>query len=458
MFKRSIIKELVLWAAQTNRKPLVIRGARQVGKTTVVKEFGKQFDQFIYLNLELPEDKKPFEDFSNIETLVQTIFLIKNKQISLKESTLLFIDEIQEYPPTLNLLRYFYEQEPKLSVIAAGSTLETLFDKDIHFPVGRVEYKVLRPASFQEFLDATGETVALEKLKDIPFPAFTYDTLLNLFHIYALTGGMPEVVNHYANHKDITALSGIYDSLITSYSDDVEKYGISSQQTQLIRHAISTVFREAGKRITYEGFGNSSYRSRDMGEALRTLEKAFLIQLIFPQVGATLPFSPDLKKKPRLQVLDTGILNYAAGIQTDIIQSKDLNTVYKGIMIEHLIGQEILAHQYLSLSSLHFWVREKTTSSAEVDYLFPHKGKLIPVEVKSGATGKLKSLHLFMDLAPHNIAIRFYAGKINITQATTPSGKVFHLLSLPYFLATELEGYLNWFEKEIGKMGESSTF
>jgi len=148
-------------------------------------------------------------------------------------------------------------------------------------------------------------------------------------------------------------------------------------------------------------------------------------------------------------VLDTGILNYAAGIQTDIIQSKDLNSVYKGIMIEHLIGQELLAHQYLSLSSLHFWVREKTTSSAEVDFLYPYKGKLIPIEVKSGATGKLKSLHLFMDLSSHKMAIRFYSGEININQVATPSGKDFFLLSLPYFLATRLEGYLDWFEREI---------
>ena len=449
MFKRSILKELGLWCAQTNPKPLVIRGARQVGKTTLVKEFGKQFEQFIYLNLELREDKRPFEDFSNIETLVQTIFLIKNKQVRLKEKTLLFIDEIQEYPPALNMLRYFYEQEPKLLVITAGSTLETLFDKNIHFPAGRVEYKVLRPASFQEFLDACGERVALERLMEIPLASYAYHTLLNLFHSYALTGGMPEVVNHYSKHKDITALSSIYDSLITSYSDDVEKYSVTAQQTQLIRHAISNVFKEAGKRITYEGFGNSLYRSRDMGEALRTLEKAFLIQLIFPQVGATLPLAPDLKKKPRLQVLDTGILNYAAGIQTDIIQSKDLNSVYKGIMIEHLIGQELLAHQYLSLSSLHFWVREKTTSSAEVDFLYPYKGKLIPIEVKSGATGKLKSLHLFMDLSSHKMAIRFYSGEININQVATPSGKDFFLLSLPYFLATRLEGYLDWFEREI---------
>ena len=449
MFDRNILKELQLWLEKPDRKPLVLRGARQVGKTTVVRELGKQCKQFIYLNLELEEDRKPFEQFTNVPILLQTVFLLKNKLLSEKENTLLFIDEIQEHPPALNILRYLYEQEPALPVIAAGSTLETAFDKNIHFPVGRVEYKILRPASFLEFLGANGEMVALEKLQEIPLPDYAQDTLQRLFHTYALTGGMPEVVSHYAHNKDLTALVSIYDSLLTSYADDVEKYANTSQQVQLIRHAIRSVFGEAGKRITFEGFGHSSYRSRDVKVALIMLEKTFLIQLIYPQTNATLPLMPDQKKKPRLQALDTGLLNYMAGIQTDIIQSEDLNSVYNGTMIEHLVGQEILAHQYLSLSSLYFWVREKSTSNAEVDYLYPYEGKLIPIEVKSGATGKLKSLHIFMDMVPHNMAIRFYAGNIHISQLVTPSGKTYYLLNLPYFLATQLEAYMNWFQKQI---------
>ena len=449
MFDRNILKELQLWLEKPDRKPLVLRGARQVGKTTVVRELGKQCKQFIYLNLELEEDRKPFEQFTNVPILLQTVFLLKNKLLSEKEKTLLFIDEIQEHPPALNILRYLYEQEPALPVIAAGSTLETAFDKNIHFPVGRVEYKILRPASFLEFLGANGEMVALEKLQEIPLPDYAQDTLQRLFHTYALTGGMPEVVSHYAHNKDLTALVSIYDSLLTSYADDVEKYANTSQQVQLIRHAIRSVFGEAGKRITFEGFGHSSYRSRDVKETLIMLEKTFLIQLIYPQTNATLPLMPDQKKKPRLQALDTGLLNYMAGIQTDIIQSEDLNSVYNGTMIEHLVGQEILAHQYLSLSSLYFWVREKSTSNAEVDYLYPYEGKLIPIEVKSGATGKLKSLHIFMDMVPHNMAIRFYAGNIHISQLVTPSGKTYYLLNLPYFLATQLEAYMNWFQKQI---------
>jgi len=144
-----------------------------------------------------------------------------------------------------------------------------------------------------------------------------------------------------------------------------------------------------------------------MSESLRTVEKAMLLQLVYPTTTATLPLIPDLKKSPRLQVLDTGMLNYFVGLQKDILETKDLQNVYKGTMIEHLVGQEILTFQYRAWSSLAFWVRDKKDSSAELDYLYLFDSKLIPIEVKSGADGRLKSLHLFMDLAPHTLAIRF---------------------------------------------------
>lgn len=449
MFKRAIIEELEKWAVEPDRKPLVIRGARQVGKTTMINQFAAQFEQYIYLNLELPADQTPFKTFSNIETLIQAVFFIKNKSLALKNKTLLFIDEIQEVPEALNILRYFYELEPGISVIAAGSLLETLFDKNIHFPVGRVEYKVLRPVSFPEFLAAMGETAALQQLQQVPVASFAHNKLLQLFHTYALIGGMPEVVNHYIQHKDLTALSPIYDSLITSYLDDVEKYASNTTQVLHIRHVIRTSFLQAGKRIKFEGFGNSGYRSREMGEALRTLEKALLLQLIYPNTGAELPLMPDVKKSPRLQVLDTGMLNYFVGIQKEILGTEDLNKIYQGTLIEHLAGQEMLGFQHRSLSSLHFWVREKKDSSAEVDYLFVYEGKLIPVEVKSGTAGKLKSLHLFMDMAPHIMAVRFYAGEMNITEAISAAGKKYQLLNLPYYLVSQIEHYLAWFQKQI---------
>lgn len=445
MFNRHLLIELENWRHNKPRKPLVIRGARQVGKTTLVNQFAAQFEQYIYLNLELSEDKDAFENFTTIDNLINSLFFLKNKTLAKKSTTLLFIDEIQEVPKALNTLRYFYELAPEIAVIAAGSMLETLFDKNISFPIGRVEYKVIRPVSFPEFLSAIGETSALEQLTQVPIAAFAQTKLLRLFHTYALIGGMPEIVQHYATNKDLVRLSPIYDSLISGYLDDVEKYAKSNAQILHIRHCIQSSFAQAGKRIKFEGFGNASYKSREMGESLRTLEKALLLQLIYPCTSATLPMVPDIKKSPRLQILDTGLLNYFVGIQKEIIGAVDLNSIYQGTLIEHLIGQEILASQFNALSTLQFWVREKKESTAEVDYLFPYNGFIIPIEVKSGATGTLKSLHSFMDLAPHDMAIRFYAGSLTVSDAITQNGKKYQILNLPYYLGSQIEKYMEWF-------------
>lgn len=446
MFKRDIEIELENWLKMPNRKPMVLRGARQVGKTTVVRKFAKQFDNYLYFNLELSEDKQPFEEFTTIENLIQTLFFIKNKTLINKNKTLIFIDEIQEVTEAFNLLRYFYENEPNIPIIAAGSMLETLFNKDIHFPVGRVHYKVLRPVSFPEFLGAMGEISSLIQLKSNKVSKFAHIKLLNFYHIYALIGGMPEVVENYVLNKDINALSPIFDSLITSYLDDVEKYAKNDSQTLHIRHVIKSAFLLAGKRIKFEGFGNSSYKSREMGEALRTLEKALLLHLIYPCTSALLPLIPDIKKSPRLQVLDTGMMNYFVGLQRDIFGTKDLNEIYQGTIIEHLTGQELLANESSSLGSINFWVREKKESTAEVDFVYSYQGKLIPIEVKSGKEGSLRSLHQYMDLAPHDLAVRFYAGEIRISEGYSASGKKYRLLNLPYYLVSQIDNYLEWFE------------
>lgn len=452
MYRRTALDYLEKWAKKKVRKPLVLRGARQVGKTTVINQFAAKFEQYIYLNLELPADRKPFDEFEDLETLVQHLFYLKNQELTKRKNTLIFIDEIQEVPEAFNLLRFFYESAPEIAVIAAGSLLETLFNTKSSFPVGRVEFMVIRPVSFVEFLGALGEKSALKELRNIPMNAFAYDKLLRLFHTYALIGGMPEIIKEYRSTKDLVALGTIYDSLIASYLDDVEKYANSSAQTQVIRHVIKSSYTEGGKRIKFQGFGKSSYGSREIGEALRTLEKAFLLNLVYPTTNPVLPIQPELQKSPRLHLLDTGLMNYFAGIQKEIIGTEDLNNVYQGTVIEHLVGQELLAQNYHALSSLNFWVREKNTSTAEVDYVLPYEGKLIPIEVKSGKSGKLKSLHLFMDRSPNTFAIRFYAGELSLTTVVTPAGKPFELLSLPYFLVSQTENYIDWMiSKESGK-------
>jgi uncharacterized protein len=449
MYNRTILEQLRTWSVKAGRKPLVLRGARQVGKTTVVNELGKEFEQYIYLNLETDTDKRPFETLTNIKDLVQALFLLRNIKYAERGVTLIFIDEIQEVPEAFNMLRYFYEEFPEIRVIAAGSLLETIFNRGISFPVGRVEYMVIRPVSFPEFLGAVGETAALEHLIEIPAKDFAHDKLLSLFHTYAIIGGMPEIVKVYAESKDLTALSSIYEQLITSYMDDVEKYARNNTLLQVIRHCIRVSFTEAAKRVKFQHFGRSNYNSREVGEALRTLEKTFLLSLLFPTISAVLPLLADQKKSPRLQVLDTGMMNYFLGIQAEILGTDDLSKMQQGTIIEHLVGQELLAARFNVLSSLNFWVREKNGSTAEVDYVYPFESQLIPIEVKSGKEGALKSLHSFMDQTSHKLAIRFYAGNLHLTEATTPEGKTYHLLSLPYYLVSQTEKYIAWLKRKV---------
>ncbi len=443
MYHRNILNELNAWRHSSSRKPLLIRGARQVGKTTLVNEFARQYGQYIYLNLEKKEDAALFQHYGRFSTLVEAIFFLKDKDIQ-KPDTLVFIDEIQEVPEAVNLLRYFFEDYPQLHVIAAGSLLEVVLKENMSMPVGRVEYKVLRPMAFSEFLEAMGEMAALQQYNKVPAADFAHEKLLQLFHTYTLIGGMPEVVKHYADNRNLSALLPIYESLLVSYMNDVEKYARNSTMVQVIRHVIKSMSSEAGNRIKFQNFGQSNYGSREVGDAIRIIEKALLLYLVYPCTNSSLPLFPDKKKSPKLQLLDTGLMNHLAGIQKEIIGTSDLDVVYQGKVAEHIVGQELLASQYNVLSELHFWTREKKDATAEVDYIYVFDGHIVPIEVKSGATGRLRSLHLFMDSSPRHLAVRVYGGKLGIDTLRSPNGKVFYLLNLPYYLTGQIEKYLEW--------------
>lgn len=439
-YKRTIEDKLKNWRLSPFRKPLVLRGARQVGKTTAIRLFARSFRQFIFLNLET-DDAKMFEGERNIHRLVDRIFFEKQ---ALKEETdtLIFIDEIQEVPTALNMLRYFYEEYPQYYVIAAGSLLESLFNQNISFPVGRVDYLYMYPFSFSEFLEAMGEKAAWTAYHTVPVPEYAVERLMQLFHTYTLVGGMPEAVERYVLTKDILQLKPVYDALLLSYLDDVEKYAATSGQIQVMRHCIRSCFAEAGERIKFVGFGHSSYSSKDVGEALRTLSKALILHLTYPTTQTTLPFSPDLKRSPRLQVLDTGMLNYFSNIQREVFTSNDLNNLYKGRIAEHIVAQELIVSSDNYLQPLLFWVREKNNSNAEVDFLLSTSYGMIPIEVKSGATGHLKSLLLYVDESKTPLAIRLYAGEYRSEELETPNGQKFTLLNLPYCLAGKLQEYV----------------
>lgn len=444
MFFRNIINEFRIWADQEDRKPLILRGARQVGKTTAVEIFSRDFDQYIYLNLEKNEDSEIFNHGLPLEDLIQSIYLSKNIAPS-QGKTLIFMDEIQNSPQAIAQLRYFYESAKKLHVIAAGSLLEVMIGvPGPSFPVGRVQYMYLYPLSFEEFLAASGEDQALKCYHTIPFPDFAFTRLLKLFHRYTLIGGMPEIARKYIENKDIAALAPVYQGLLVAYLDDVSKYARNTTMAQVISHAIESAPLEAGQRIKFQGFGNSNYKSREMGQALRMLERAMLIYLLYPSTVTQPPVRPDLKKSPRLQFLDTGLINYFAGLQDYFFKMENLHSFYKGLLAEHIVGQELLAIDMKTSRKPSFWIREKKQSNAEVDFIVPFKQHIIPVEVKSGKTGTLRSLHQFMIRADHPFALRLYAGSLEKTQTSTPDGKSYTLLNLPYFLAGKLYDYIDW--------------
>lgn len=373
MFNRAILEKLSAWSKKRDRKPLVLRGARQVGKTTAVNLFSEEFDQYLYLNLELKEERTLFEHNYPVNELIQAIFFHK-EQAKRKGRILIFIDEIQTCPSAVSYLRYFYESFPDLYIIAASSLLETLIDTHMSFPGGRVEYLVMKPLNFREFLNALDEKNSLDIIKDkIPVPEYAHDKLMKLFQTYTIIGGMPEIIQRYSVQNDIISLNPIFDSLIVSYLDDVEKYARNNSMEQVIRHAVLNAFYEAGGRIKFQGFGNSNYKSRKMGEALKLLEKAMLIHLLYPSSSVRLPLIPNTRKSPKLQVLDTGMLNYFAGFQKELFRTNDIDSVYHGKIAEHIVGQELLACQTSPLYKLHFWGREKNNPVQKLISLFRMK-------------------------------------------------------------------------------------
>ena len=447
MFNRHLIGDLQAWRKRPNRKPLILRGARQVGKTTLVERFGQSFDHFIKLNLEKSKDKKFFQGTENVKDIVNEI-LLAYLIVDPQKEILLFIDEIQELPEAINLLRYFYEEVPNLFVIAAGSLLEMALSEANKIPVGRVEYLKLHPINFLEFL-GTANPIAAELLSKIPLPEYAYDPLWELFHEYALIGGLPEIANTYLeNDKLIAGLLPIYESLIQTYQEDVNKYAQNRTESQVIRHIMNMAPFEADKRIKFHQFGNSNYRSREVSDAFSSLQKAGILKLIYPTSEVMPPGISNYKKSPRLQLLDTGLINYRLNLLRDLISVENLHHIHKGKLIQHLVTQEYISiHKYPSFD-LNFWVREKKESTAEVDLVVPSNNLLIPIEIKAGAAGRLRSLHQFIDRCHHHYAVRIHRNQLQVIETQTIKGKKFYLMNLPYFLGTKLPEYIDWFVNE----------
>lgn len=441
MFRRNIISKLEAWKQDKKHKPLILRGARQVGKTTVVNEFGSQFDNYLYFNLERNENAKLFEMEIPLDDLVNMLYASAGK-VKKEGTTLVFIDEIQNSPKTIALLRYFYEQRPDLYVIAAGSLLENLVDVKVSFPVGRVQYLALRPCSFSEFLGAIGKNNLLAVLSQkAEYTVAFHEQLMHLFNQYTIVGGMPEAVQQYAETQDVIGIEDVYETLVQAYKDDSEKYVRGNKLTDVVRFILSYGWAFSGETITLGNFANSGYKSREVGEAFRLLEKAMLLEMVYPVSSTQLPIIPETKRMPKLIWFDTGLVNYQAGIRKEIIGSTDMVDSWRGHIAEQITAQELLALEDRVGHHRSFWA--KPNNGAEVDFIFAHNSKLYPIEVKSGTNAHLRSLQVFMDSSDVNIAIRIWSKPYSIDKVKTIHGKEFSLINLPFYLIGNLRSVLD---------------
>jgi len=445
LIDRELYLFLENWKVSSIRKPLILRGARQVGKTTLVKLFGKSYDQYLYFNLEKRKDLSLFKNIEDLDATIQLLFLDKGAILSSNRSTLIFIDEVQEKPEVIEQLRYFYEEYPFLHIIVTGSLLDFALDNIDKVPVGRVEFAELHPINFREFLLAKGNIQMVDLLDGVGIDEHLLKPLFDRFHEYALIGGMPEIVSSYLSHRNITKVNRLFSGLVEAYKLDVEKYSNKDSMKRVINHIMKTAPFEIDNRIVLGEFGNSSYKSREVKEAFELLHKARIMHLSYPTTETSPPVIRDTGKRPRLHFLDVGLINYQLGIQKELLTIDDLNQSTKGKLCQQIVSQEILSKQHLFSEFNTFWVREEKGKSAEVDVVYQFRKFLIPVEIKSGASGRLRSLHEFIDRCDHTYAIRLYRGPIQIDELESRNNKKYKLLNLPYFLAGSLDQYLDWF-------------
>lgn len=437
MFRRIALENLREWALKAERKPLVLRGARQVGKTTLVEMFAADFDHYIYLNLEEKDNAELFATDSTFDDLLAGIFFKAKLPVD-SPRTLIFIDEIQTEPKAVQVLRYFYEKRPDLYVIAAGSLLESLMGRHISFPVGRVEYMALHPCTFVEFLSAIGEEMLVSQVEKVAVPQSLHSYTLDLFKKYMIIGGLPEVVANYAQYHDMVRLSDVFNALLSGYRDDVEKYADNRKEQDSIRYILNYGWTSAGHRIQFAKFTNSSFKSADVSNAFRTLEKTLLLELVYPLTSTSFPILPDLKKSPKLLWLDTGLVNYVAGMQEELLFTTDSDELWNGDIAEHIVAQELLGSTTTFGEKRLFWVRDARNSQAEVDFVIRYKSHLLPIEVKTGANSKLRSLHLFMEESKENIALRLWNGPMTSDVITRSDGRPFTLYNIPLYYAGHL--------------------
>lgn len=393
--KRFIEERLFEWKNSTRRKPLIVRGARQVGKTYSIQKFGRSmFTNLVTVDLEKERRLHGiFEADLNSDRIISELEIVLNEKITPNKS-LLFFDEIQSCPRAIMALRYFYEEIPDLHIISAGSLLE-FSTSNISFPVGRIQFLDMTPLTFPEYLMAIGRKEAAEIVSSKPKAVSDsiHRLLLDELKKYCFVGGMPESVKVYVDSKSLKESFSVHKELYESFRHDFSKY-TPRIGTDCLDSVMTGAARHVGQQIIYTHLTDMCTHPT-VKKAFHTLCKARVINKVSSASPAGLPLKATASSKRfKAIIVDIGLWQYLNGIDVaEEYPKTDLLSIYQGAMAEQLVGQEILAAQK---SSLYYWARSAKGSTAEVDYLAAIDGKVIPVEVKSGPAGRLRSLHLLL--------------------------------------------------------------
>jgi uncharacterized protein len=452
--KRVREADLNAWASQPDRRPLVVRGARQVGKSHLVRTWGAmRFGKIVELNLERdPAIARCFLDNDPRATLAR-LEAIARARIPADGAALLFLDEIQAAPEVLAKLRWFAEELPALPLVCAGSLLDfALRDPRFSMPVGRVTFMHLEPMGFGEFMQAMGEErlaglaagLSLDEVRaGTAALAPLHDRVLDLFRQYLLVGGMPAAVERYRRDRSLLSASEIHGDLLAALRSDFAKYAERVHQGRLNK-VLSSVAQQVGGKFRYAQVDRAE-RSAVLAKAVELLCMARVCHRVGSTPASAIPLGAGVdEKRFKLILLDVGLLSASLGLSVSGLEpGADLMLANRGALAEQVVGQLLrLCFRAHEEPALYYWHRESPGSEAEIDYVTQQGARVVPVEVKAGATGSLKSLHLFMAERRLPLAVRFNADAPSITdvEASTRLGTTarYTLLSLPLYLAEEL--------------------
>jgi uncharacterized protein len=431
---RELTDNLEKWRNYTSRSPLVLRGARQVGKTYLVQKFAKSsFANLAYANFEhVPNLANCFTSLSS-KQIISALELELNQDIT-PGKTLLFLDEIQECPKAIMALRYFKEEIPELHVIAAGSLLEfVLNDSEFRMPVGRIEYMYVKPLSFNEFLVASDKVRLVDYVKSYkltdPVQDAAHKQLLQICQEYMAIGGMPAVVAEYVHAQNLNRCEELLSDLIIAYRDDFGKYAKKTEHKYLqkLYDKAPSLVAKWFKYVKVD----EDIHPRNIRVALDLLSQASIISRVYATSGVGIPLaSTQNDKKFKLIFLDTGLVRAAQQINLRLIYQPKLELLNKGHLTEQFVGQELLVYApKVQQNKIYFWQREQKGAQAEVDYLYTHNGEIYPLEVKAGSIGRLKSLKIFMQEKKSKLGIRISQSPLSFEQ---------NILSVPFYMISEI--------------------